>query len=125
IPLIVKLPGRHAARRVAAPVQQIDVAPTILDLIGAPANASLKGRSLRPLLDGTGTIADTGIYAEAFYSRYHFGWSELYSLTDARYRLIRAPRDELFDLQSDPKESTSIAAERPQVKQAMKSALDG
>jgi len=124
IPLIVKLPGRHAARRVAAPVQQIDVAPTILDLIGAPANASLKGRSLRPLLDGTGTIADTGIYAEAFYSRYHFGWSELYSLTDARYRLIRAPRDELFDQQNDPEEKASVAADRPQVRQAMRAAVD-
>ena len=98
IPLIVKLPGRHAGRRVAAPVQQIDVAPTILDLIGAPANASLKGRSLRPLLDGTGTIADTGIYAEAFYSRYHFGWSELLSLTDERYRYVKAPKPELYDL---------------------------
>ena len=33
--------------------------------------------------------ADAGIYSEALYSRYHFGWSELYGLTDARYRLVR------------------------------------
>src|SRR5262245_5207431 len=76
VPLVVKLPGRQAARRVAEPVQHIDIAPTILDLVGAPAEAALKGRSLRPLLDGGGTIPDSGIYAEAFYSRYHFGWSE-------------------------------------------------
>jgi choline-sulfatase len=125
VPLIVKLAGRHPARRVATPVQHIDLAPTILDLAGAAKPADLRGRSLRPLLENTGTLPDTGIYAEALYSRYHFGWSELYSLTDSRYRLIRAPRDELFDLQRDPHESASIAAERPQVRQAMRSAIEG
>ena len=124
IPLIVKPAGGRSARRVAAPVQQIDLAPTILELAGAPARGGLRGRSLRPLLDGSGTLPDTGIYSEALYSRYHFGWSELYALSDARYRLIRAPRDELFDLQRDPREAASIAAERPQVRQAMRSALD-
>jgi arylsulfatase A-like enzyme/Tfp pilus assembly protein PilF len=124
VPLIVKLPGRQSARRVTAPVQHIDIAPTILDLIGAPKEPLLKGRSLKPLLDGTGAIADTGIYAEALYPRYHFGWSELYSLTDTRYRFIRAPRDELFDQRTDPRESASIAAERPQVRQAMRGAID-
>lgn len=125
IPLMVKLPGGRSPRRVSTPVQQIDVAPTILDVIGAQKPASVRGRSLKPLLEGTGTIADTGIYAEALYPRYHFGWSEMYSLTDARYRLIRAPRDELFDLERDPGESRSVAAERPQVRQAMRAALEG
>jgi tetratricopeptide (TPR) repeat protein len=124
IPLMVKLPGSRTARRVAAPVQQIDLAPTILDLVGAPAPPHSRGRSLKPLLEGTGTIPDAGIYSEALYSRYHFGWSELYALTDARYRLIRAPRDELFDLERDPRETTSVAADRPQVRQAMRAALD-
>ena len=124
VPLIVKLPGQADARRVTTPVQHIDIVPTILDLAGAPKRAGLRGRSLRPLLEGTGTLPDTGIYSEALYSRYHFGWSELYGLTDARYRMIRAPRDELYDLERDPKEAASIAAERPQVRQAMRSALE-
>jgi choline-sulfatase len=124
VALIVKLPGQDRARRVATPVQHIDIVPTILDLVGAPKRSGLRGRSLRPLLDGTGTLPDTGIYSEALYSRYHFGWSELYGLTDSRYRLIRAPRDELYDLERDPRESASIAGERPQVRQAMRSALE-
>jgi choline-sulfatase len=124
VPLIVKLPGRHPARRVAAPVQQIDVAPTILDFAGAPRRAELRGRSLRPLLEGTGTLPEVSIYSEALYSRYHFGWSELYGLTDSRYHFIRAPRDELYDLQRDPGESASIAGQRPQVRQAMRGALE-
>jgi tetratricopeptide (TPR) repeat protein len=76
------------------------------------------------LLEGTGTLPDTGIYSEAMYSRYHFGWSELYGLTDTRYRFVRAPRDELYDLERDAKEAASIAGERPQVRQAMRAALD-
>ena len=124
VPLVVKLPGQDRARRVATPVQQIDLVPTILDLAGAPKRTALHGRSLRPLLEGTGTLADTGIYSEALYSRYHFGWSEIYGLTDARYRLVRAPRDELYDLERDPQEAASIAGERPQVRQAMRTALE-
>jgi arylsulfatase A-like enzyme/Flp pilus assembly protein TadD len=124
VPLIVKLPGQYDQRRVAMPVQHIDIAPTVLDLVGAPKRGTLRGRSLKTVLAGEGSLVDTGIYAEALYSRYHFGWSELYSLTDSRYRLIRAPRDELFDLERDPRESSSIAAERPQVRQAMRGALE-
>ena len=120
----MKLPGQDRTRRVAAPVQHIDLAPTILDLAGAPKRSELRGRSLRPLLQGTGTLPDTGIYSEALYSRYHFGWSELYGLTDSRYRLVRAPRDELYDLERDPTEAASIASDRPQVRQAMRSALE-
>lgn len=124
VPLIVKPSGLHEARRVTSPVQHIDIAPTILDLVGAPKEKSLEGRSLKPLLTGVSPLPDTGIYAEALYARYHFGWSELYSLTDSRYRLIRAPRDELYDLQNDPLEAASIAGDRPQVRQAMRAAID-
>ena len=124
VPLIIKLPGQHNGRRVAAPVQHIDVAPTLLGLAGLAVPPDLHGRDLRPLLDGSGPIPDTGIYAEAMLARYHFGWSELYSLTDARYRYIRAPRDELYDLQNDPHEKASIATDRPQIRQAMRGAID-
>ncbi|HEY3885862.1 MAG TPA: sulfatase-like hydrolase/transferase [Vicinamibacterales bacterium] len=124
VPLVVKLPDAHAATRVATPVQHIDVVPTLLEEAGLPKPSFLHGRSLMPLLRGTGTIPDAAIYAESLYSRYHFGWSELYALTDSRYHFIRAPRDELYDLQHDPHEATSIVAERPQVHQAMRTALE-
>lgn len=124
VPLMIKLPGaREAGRRVAAPVQHVDIMPTLLALSGdAPAN--MRGRSLLPEIDGSAALAPASIYAESLSPRYHYGWSELYALTDDRYRLIRAPRDELFDLAQDPRETTSIAAERPQVRAAMRGALD-
>jgi tetratricopeptide (TPR) repeat protein len=120
---VIKLPGsRGAGRRVSTPVQHIDLVPTVLDLIGADALG--RGRSLLPLMDGTGDIAPANIYSEALSSRYHFGWSELYALSDDRYRFIRAPKDELYDLAQDARELTSIAAERPQVRTAMRGALE-
>jgi arylsulfatase A-like enzyme/cytochrome c-type biogenesis protein CcmH/NrfG len=124
VPFMIKLPGQTTGRRVAAPVQHIDLVPTILALLKLPQPQELRGRSLVPLATGAGTIPETGIYAEALESRYHFGWSELYSLTDARYRFIRAPRDELYDLQDDPREQSSIVTARPQVHQAMRGALE-
>jgi tetratricopeptide (TPR) repeat protein len=122
-------------------VQQIDLLPTILELAGirgphgsAPgasdgaregAREQARGRSLVPVLEGTGELAEASLYAESLSPRYHFGWSELYALTDGRYRLIRAPRDELYDVAQDPGERRSVAGERPQVRSAMRRALDG
>jgi choline-sulfatase len=122
VPLIIKMPGQKRSRRIAAPVQHIDIAPTILAAVGAPVPASLHGRNLAAAIDG-GALAPVGVYAEAMLPRYHFGWSELYSLTDDRYKYIRAPRDELYDLQTDAREETSIAGSRPQVRDAMHAAL--
>jgi tetratricopeptide (TPR) repeat protein len=98
--------------------------PTVLDLAGAPARAELSGRSLRPALDGSAPLPVASIYSESLSPRYHFGWSELYALSDDRYRLIRAPTDELYDLAQDPAEKTSIAADRAQVTSAMRGTLD-
>lgn len=124
-PLIIKRPGSEGAgRRVATSVQHIDLVPTILNLIGIAADPALTGRSLRSVLDGATSLPTASIYAEAMSPRYHFGWSELYALTDDRYRLIRAPRDELFDLAVDPLETRSIVGDRAQVHAAMRGALD-
>ena len=129
VPLIIKAPGgAGAGRSVATAVQHVDVAPTLMDAAGGSAvrgsESRASGRSLLPAITGTGALPDASIYSEAMSARYHFGWSELYALTDERYRYIRAPRDELYDLAQDPGEAASIAGERPQVRAAMRGALD-
>ncbi len=125
VPLIIKQESNAGAgRRIADLVQHIDLVPTILDLVKAPGAGNLRGRSLKPVLEGTGTLTPPTIYSEALYARYHFGWSELTALTDERYRYIKAPREELYDLSRDPKEHTNIAEQRPQPRQALRGALD-
>ncbi|GMV22498.1 MAG: hypothetical protein AMXMBFR57_24470 [Acidimicrobiia bacterium] len=124
VPMLIKQPGgRGGGTRVSTPIQHIDLMPTLLATAGLATPAGLPGRDLTPLLAGTGTIAPQGIYAEALYARYHFGWSELTSLTDERYRYIRAPREELYDLEQDPDERVNLAPERSSVTAALRSAL--
>ena len=125
VPLIIKQESNTGGgRRIADLVQHIDIVPTVLDLVKAPGVGSLRGRSLKPVLEGTGKLTPPSIYSEALYARYHFGWSELTALTDERYRYIKAPREELYDLNRDPHEKTNIAEERPQPRQALRGALD-
>jgi choline-sulfatase len=111
VPLVIRLPGaQRAGLRVAGPVAQADIAPTLLDLVGQPTTGT-DGASFRPALLGQ-TLEARSVYSESLYPRYHFGWSELYAATEARYRYIRAPRPELYDLERDPREKQNLAAER-------------
>ena len=110
----MRLPGAQSAgRRIKDPVQHIDLLPTVAALSGLTPPPGLRGRDLSIALFDRGRLTPQGIYAEALYPRYHFGWSELLSLTDDRYRYIKAPREELYDLERDPGERTNIAGERP------------
>jgi arylsulfatase A-like enzyme/Tfp pilus assembly protein PilF len=110
VPLIVKqASGVGAGRRVRTPVQHVDIAPTVLDLAKAPGAGNLRGRSLKALLDGSGDVAPRPIYSEAAYGERRFGWAPIAALTDGRFRYIRAPREELYDLEADPHERHNLA----------------
>ncbi len=100
IPLLVKQPGgAGAGRRVAAPVQQIDILPTILDLVRAPAPGGLRGRSLRPVLDAPAAeIDDDPIYSESLAAASRFGGHPLLALTNSGYRYVRGGGDSLVAL---------------------------
>ncbi len=51
VPLMMRVPGTGAGRRITGPVSQIDVVPTLLDLLGQPCREPLHGKSLRPWLE--------------------------------------------------------------------------
>lgn len=126
VPLIVKQESNaRAGRRVADLVQHVDLVPTILDLVKAPIPGNLRGRSLKPLLDGNGRLPARMVYAEALYGRYHFGWAELTATTDGRFRFIKAPREELYDLERDPDERENLVETAPeQTREALSGALE-
>ena len=118
VPLIVRVPG-VTPRRVSQPVRSVDIMPTVLDLIGAEVPPALAGVSLWPLLSGeTREMALEG-YGEAMYPLHHYGWSELTALRSDRYKLISAPKPELYDLERDPHEVTNLFDERRSVADAM------
>src|SRR5262249_18332036 len=99
-------------RRVADLVRSVDVVPTVLELLGLPPADGTEGQSVLPLM--TGAVHELGLaaYAEAVYPRYHYGWSDLRSLTSGRFKFSEAPRPELYDLEQDPGERRNLYDER-------------
>jgi arylsulfatase A-like enzyme len=120
VPLILRGPGILPGR-VHAITRLVDVTPTVLDLFGQ-ALPNLDGVSLRGQLDSP--YADPGleVYAESLYPR-RFGWASLRSLRADRYKVIEAPRPELYDLDTDPTEQRNIFDEKSGTARAMLSRL--
>jgi choline-sulfatase len=117
VPLLLKLPGsRLGGGSVAAPVQLVDVYPTLLSLAGIQPPAGLPGRSLLDVARGGGSAAggagegaaEREIYAETFYPRLHFGWSDLSSLVRGRFHYVQGPDPELYDLAADRQELRNV-----------------
>ena len=65
-------------------------------------------------------VPDRRIFAETYFPRIHFGWSELRSLLDGRWHYIEGPRPEFFDLASDRGEKSNLIEGRPPAFRAMR-----
>jgi arylsulfatase A-like enzyme/Flp pilus assembly protein TadD len=106
VPMILWRPGLlPAGRLVSEPVRTIDLAPTILDILGAPPLAARHARSLRSLIDGRSPEGPPAAYAESYVPKLYLGGAPLRALRDERFKLIDAPRPELYDLVRDPGET--------------------
>lgn len=115
VPMVVRAPfSAMKGRRVADPVRSVDVMPTVLELLGVPKpdGAVIDGQTITPLMTGARPELGLEAYSEAVYPLHHFGWSDLRALRQGRYKLIAAPRPELFDLQDDPAEQTNLFGTR-------------
>lgn len=124
VPLMVKLPGRRkGGATVETPVELVDVFPTILDRTATPApNGGHRiGESLLDFLDGG---PQRPIYAETYYPRLHFGWSDLHSLIEGNDHYIRAPQSELYDLKTDPGETKNVLEQNRRATVRLRAAIE-
>lgn len=80
-PLIIRTPGSKESAICKAPVQLIDMYPTLLDLCELPDYKAADGHSLVPLLEDPGTAWEHP--ALSFYGVGNF------AVTGAKYRLIQ------------------------------------
>ena len=101
----------------SAPVRLVDVMPTILDMFGG-GTPPMDGLSLTGLLAGADEGSSREVYAESLYPQ-RFGWASLRSLRADRYKVIEAPRPELFDLDNDPHELHNLFESKPSIAAAM------
>ena len=128
IPLIVKLP--RGAGTVARAVKQIadtvDIAPTILQFLRIEGDRQIpmQGRGLLSLILGKPASSQGFSYSETLYPRNTFGWSDLASYIEGKYKYIEAPHPELYDLAADPGEKNNLYASQRAVAGLMKQKLD-
>ncbi|MGK3993689.1 sulfatase [Sorangium sp. So ce1024] len=118
VPLMIQAPG-ITPRRIDEPRSSIDLAPTILELTGAPPEPSFPGKSLVPELYGAkpeprDVIVDLPRTSDNDRRR---------ALIHGRYKLTAYGDDErfdLFDVVADPGETKDLKREQASVFEEMK-----
>jgi len=139
IPFLIYTPGRQPGR-FPLPVETIDLMPTLLELLEVPSPPGLKieGQSLVPTIED---LADRQSQKRLAFSttriRFrppHRGYNvkkdtTAHMVRSERWKLIvyeGVHRDyvELYDLQRDPGETTNVAEEFPDQREALFSAFD-
>jgi choline-sulfatase len=124
IPWIMRLPGHaHAGATLDEQVRAIDVLPTIAQLAGISVSG-VDGESVVPMINGDARKNVPASYAETYYPKWHYGWSELRSLRDGRWKYIDAPRREVFDLTNDAGEQRNLVDARGPLAAGMSAALE-
>lgn len=112
IPWIMAGPGIPPGVRVQQQAREIDLLPTILDLTGGKAAPVVQGTSLVPTFFGK--PVDTAYsYEETLYPKINLGWAELRGIHTAHWMYIRAPKSELYDLDTDPGELHNVIDSNP------------
>jgi arylsulfatase len=116
-PLVFWLPDRAQGRRVDRPTENLDLVPTLLDLVGVAAVAPpMHGTSLKPDLEGRGDDADLAFSSQG-------AWQ---SVTDGRFKWIEnvdRKTGELFDLAHDPAERTALRDAGAEIRARLEAAL--
>jgi uncharacterized sulfatase len=125
-PTGIRWPGHIAPGTIVAETtSNLDWYPTILAMVGVelPQGVVIRGHSFLPLLEGKKIPEwDNDIYAE--YSMHHGAKTHMRMYRTPQWKLIRdflnPQRDELYNLNSDPAETTNLIRDpSPQVQQVI------
>ncbi|GJM31582.1 MAG: acetylglucosamine-6-sulfatase [Saprospiraceae bacterium] len=113
VPLLVMGENMIAPNsKITEVIQNIDIAPTILELAGAPIPATMDGASFASILLGKPTAWKDTIYYEYFWERAFPQTPTVHAVRTDRYKYIRYHGiwdiNELYDLQADPEEMNNL-----------------
>jgi choline-sulfatase len=120
VPLMIKLPKSVRAGETIADASSLaDVTPSLLRLLGIAPPAQLD----RPSLLAKEKASGAPVYSETYFPMVNLGWSALRSMTSRQFQYIDAPRPELYDVASDPKERANVIDSQRRAAASMRSAL--
>jgi N-acetylglucosamine-6-sulfatase len=120
IPLIARGPGLPSGRVVEGQVLAMDLAPSLLDLCGAPALPGIQGKSWKALANGRDPAWRTAWFYEYNYEKQFPYTPNIRGVRTDEWKFMRYPHGdgspdkhlpELYNLKSDPKELRNLAAD--------------
>lgn len=106
VPLLISAPGMEAGVSIEAPANLIDVYPTLCDLCSLSKPEHLEGHSLVPLMDGSDSGLDRVAFSE---NKRHGIVARMIRTRDFKYCYYEDNREQLYDMQLDPREATNLA----------------
>ncbi len=109
IPFFIRVPWlSEKGEMVEGRVSQIDLVPTLLDLMRQPVGDHLQGRSLQPVLKGEENLKDNDVIIEWNQpDNAKQQWRTIVSADGWKLNLCAHDQCELYDLNSDPCELTN------------------
>ena len=110
VPLVMWAGGVIRPGAFTGTMRLVDVAPTVLDLVGSGPLPGIDGRSVRPFITGEQPFDDAGSYFEALNANLTRHWAPLTGMLRERTKLIDLPVPELYDLAADPDERRNLYA---------------
>ncbi len=132
-PLVLVLPFRlEPGLVVETLVQNVDVWPTVLDLMGLPGLPDADGRSLVPLLHAAanGAAVPEELARRPSFAELDQNWGQtklspkpIVAIVNGRHRMIQHLNNgavELYDHQVDPLEQTNLADSQPEAVEDLK-----
>ncbi|MDR2388172.1 MAG: sulfatase [Tannerellaceae bacterium] len=116
VPMLAYAPGLFEGGRVIEPlVQNVDIAPTILDYLGLEKAPQMVGYSFLPLLRGEETAWRSRIFYEYYWEHEFPQTPTMHGVRTDRYKYIRYhgvwDTNEFYDLQDDPAEMHNLIAD--------------
>ena len=123
VPMIFRFPGRIAPGENREPARLMDILSTALELLELPAIRDTDGLSLVPTLTGR-RQSIPGIFVECRQPWISYGWAPLSGIRERNWKLISAPRPELYDLAKDPGETENLVGTNRKKLLELKAELD-
>ena len=124
VPLVIRAPGLGQGHKITQAVSLVDLMPTTLSLLGLAQPQRVEGVDLRDCLEGKAWQGPPPVnYFESLQPAV-FDCCPLQGVVDGRWKYIRAPRPELYDLANDPDERENVAEKEAETATRLRDRLE-